>query len=164
MPSLPAGIHANTHAGAAGTQPAGASHISQPGNGTPAEGTACTSHVQLQLLAQDTENAPQLAMDLSSHGAVGSPQVDLDLPAQLAEPESQDSGQPVAPDVVRGRMVRSASCFSTKRFDDIGLPHVMIEDTEVCSFVIAGKPKKEMAVAGIFGVSKRLLGEAARSE
>lgn len=41
-------------------------------------------------------------------------QLDLELPAQLAEPESHETGQAVAQDVVRGRMVRyapNAACW-----------------------------------------------------
>lgn len=53
-------------------------------------------------------DASQLDQGGPTTDAAGKPQLDLDLPAQLAEPESQDSAQPVAPDVVRGRMVRSA--------------------------------------------------------
>ena len=56
----------------------------------------------------DAAGRSQLSVNLPMESVA---QLDLDLPAQLAEPESQEAGPAVASDVVRGRMVRSVACM-----------------------------------------------------
>ena len=64
---------------------------------------------QLQLASVSTAaGRSQLSANLPRDSMA---QLDLDLPAQLAEPESQEAGPAVASDVVRGRMARSVACM-----------------------------------------------------
>ena len=79
-----------------------------------ARDTMSGSHLQPASVS-NAAGGPQLSVNLPRDSVA---QLDLDLPAQLAEPESQEAGPAVASDVVRGRMARSVaymhffcSCF-----------------------------------------------------
>lgn len=106
------------HSTASGGDLADAAHNDTQG---PAEGVSGTPQLDLCMSTHLAASTPKADLPLpakaSQHhlsepvggaaSTAGTAQLDLDVPSQLAEPESQEGDQAVAPAVVRGRMVRS---------------------------------------------------------
>ena len=120
------------HSTASGGDLANAAHNDTQG---PAEGVFGTPQLDLCLSTHLAAGTPEADLPLPAKASqrhlsepvdgaastAGTAQLDLDVPSQLAEPESHEGDQAVAPAVVRGRMVRSELHSRQKRLTHVAV-------------------------------------------